>query len=192
MPPKRDTQDVLVSFFVMSTALCALMLSWWQVHLAQTHNRLSTRPLINIDTAVTRPGAEALSEDEEGIYLRNKGLGPARVKSMTYFLDKVRLTPPAGQADADFFGMEKITSDLVAAGVLKGPATDAPEVDEYIKENDQIKLLSVKSANVLKRAEWVTFLDNRFGMMITYCSIYEECWTRCYRVPAGLSGKACK
>jgi hypothetical protein len=184
MPALRDKQEVLVSFFVMSTALCALVLSWWQVHLSQKHYRLSTQPSINIGTVAKRPNAQSAADDDEGLYLRNKGLGPARVKSIVYFVDMARVAPAAGQPEAEFFALENIANDLVTSGVVKSLATDAPEVGDYIKENDQIKLLTVKSSNVVKRDAWLAFLDKRVGMMITYCSIYEECWASCYKVAA--------
>ena len=158
-----------------------------QVHLAQMHNRLSTEPLINIGSAMAGPEAQVVADGEEGIYLRNKGLGPGRVASVAYFLDRA----PGATGTADAVAFDKIADALVKTGIVNSLVTDAPEMDEYIKENEQIKLLLVRSSKV-KRDEWIAFLDKRFGMTITYCSIYDDCSTACYRNGRSSIGKACK
>lgn len=57
-------------------ALVALVTTLWQAHLMRTHNFLSSRPVLNIDSL-------SRSEGGIGILIRNCGPGPAFVSAVT-------------------------------------------------------------------------------------------------------------
>lgn len=179
--PPRDTQDVLISFLATAIAATALFVSLLQSYYSQRHYRLSTQPLLNIGSAAKRIDSQAAGDTEEDITLRNKGLGPARVKAIGILVDGKPLAAPAGVQANDFFAIEAIVDQLVASGVIRAGQVEMPEPGDFIKENDQLAILSVKTSDVLKRPDWLAFLDKRIGVRIEYCSIYDQCQTVCYQ-----------
>jgi hypothetical protein len=180
--PRRDLHEAFVSFFVMSTATAALALSWSQVELSRRHNRLSTTPYINIYPRTYEAKDEPAAEDAEGIYLENKGLGPAQVKWITFFIDNVEVQP-SGETSA----LEVIADQLQNSHIISKRETEELEPDDYIKDNDEIELLVVKAKDVLKRPDWLNFVSKKIGIAVRYCSVYGECRTACY--PRGFHEK---
>jgi len=183
---RRDLSEAVVSFFVISTAVAALYLSWSQVQVSREHNRLSTQPLLNVYPTTDESDDEA-GEDELGVYVENKGLGPALVKSVVYFLDKKQYVP-RGQAAA----LEEIGDLAKSSGIVKYRKTEEIAPGNYIKEGNTIDLLTAETKNVLKRDQWAAFLENRFGVAIRYCSIYDICKTHCYNASKEYLDKECR
>ncbi|MEQ1658414.1 MAG: hypothetical protein ABL896_06510 [Hylemonella sp.] len=76
-------------------AACAFAATWWQAHLAHTHNRLSVRPLLVWvrDRSITDAGTEV------AFIVRNCGVGPAIIKNRHFTLGDKIFVPPEGTSD---------------------------------------------------------------------------------------------
>jgi hypothetical protein len=176
--PPRDTHDVLVSFFATLIAGSALVVSFSQSYFAQRHYKLTTQPSLNF--ALNGPDTAPRQDQVEGIVLENKGLGPARLTSITYYLDGAPIVAPAGQTEPYVFPLATALRRLESDGVIAHANSMELEPDEFVKENDQIQLIEVRSSDVLKRDIWIAFLGKRIGIEVEYCSIYDICWKRCH------------
>jgi hypothetical protein len=142
-------------------AVAAVMISIQQGCQTRAHDRLSVTPRFLVDSFVE-------TNKHTGIHLLNNGLGPGEVrefkvlvdgKPKTSWVDVLRtLDIPDGEitqralVPGDFVGVTNITNPLES---------------EYL-------LLAIKDT-----PERVVLLATRFyrvEVIITYCSLYKECW----------------
>lgn len=75
------TVDVVGIAAVMVAAF-ALFATLWQSYVTRRHNRLSVAPYLRFDVYWTHTDIK-----EAGIYLANKGVGPAIIRSFSVSLD---------------------------------------------------------------------------------------------------------
>ncbi|MFY0593005.1 MAG: hypothetical protein JXQ92_10180 [Roseivirga sp.] len=61
---------------VVIIAVCAVVVSAWQVEIAQRHNKLIVRPYLNFFSGWA-------TEDSWALKLQNEGIGPAVIKSVS-------------------------------------------------------------------------------------------------------------
>lgn len=68
--------EKLTQYLIMIVAVCAVVVSVWQVRISQEHNRLSVMPYLNFFSGWQSDSTWTLT-------LMNEGIGPAIVKSTT-------------------------------------------------------------------------------------------------------------
>ncbi|OEK04190.1 hypothetical protein [Roseivirga misakiensis] len=68
--------EKVTQFAIVVIAVCAVVVSVWQVSIAQRHNRLSVRPYLNFFSGWA-------TEDTWALKLQNEGIGPAIIKSVS-------------------------------------------------------------------------------------------------------------
>lgn len=89
VPWGPTVNSILSSDYLLSTtlSLCALSLTLWQGYLTRKHNRLSTRPHLTLNSHLFVNGTFY------AVDLKNDGLGPAFIKSISVFFDGEQLEP---------------------------------------------------------------------------------------------------
>jgi hypothetical protein len=188
--PSRDFSETIVSFFVVTTAIAALWLSYRQLDISREHNRLSTQAFLEIqpDTDESDDSSDTDSDEERGIFVENKGLGPALIKSVTYFFDGGQLSPPT-TGDR----LVEIGEFAKKLGLIKFVTTDEDEIapGKYFKEGKRVELLTAEPQHIKDPAKWTAFVTNRFGVAIRYCSIYDVCRTACRNTSADFMAQNC-
>ncbi len=78
--------NFLMILFSIGTASAAVVLTYWQINIANDHNRLSLKPRLDIDFSTIRNSVE----QKFGFRLVNSGLGPAKVTRLS-------ITTPKGK-----------------------------------------------------------------------------------------------
>lgn len=71
--------ELLVSIIGTIIALSAMATTVWQGFLTRRHNRLSVRPMLRVDRII--------AENKASLLLANRGVGPAIIISMKFFVD---------------------------------------------------------------------------------------------------------
>ena len=164
---KQNQWDRITAVSGIFIALCALFISVWQGYLSREHNRLSVMPqlAINLDWHF---------ENKSGLFVYNQGLGPARIKRVSIFLDGKLLHPYKGLqqiGDALIASQEKITeqNSLLSAHYLyPGDIIDKSEMVTFLGIPERI----IKSDKV---NSFNAFFAKRVQVSIEYCSFYDEC-----------------
>ncbi len=76
MSDKQNRSRFILDISVSVIAFCALVVSIWQMTESRKHNLISTKPILCF-RVISNP-----NEKKNGIFLVNRGLGPALIKSM--------------------------------------------------------------------------------------------------------------
>ena len=136
-------------------ALCSLFLTIDQACLARNQQRLSVRPAIHLDFQF-KEGSDA------GIILSNRGLGPARIKSLTLTLD--------GKPQGSWTAVLRAINALPASGTVTFGRIPNDTVYPVGYEELLIKTDGASSASAFRKA------FDRMRIEACYCSLYNECW----------------
>lgn len=159
-----DRITAIVSLFV---AVLALVISIWESMMNREHNRLSVLPNLAFELNYDANGTS-------GLYLYNRGLGPARIKSIETKLD--------GQALPDNAAIQTISGALwnPELGIVDStllPSGHYLYPDSIVDVDEVINLVGIP-AGALDSDKIVAYRDFFFGRVritIEYCSLYQDC-----------------
>lgn len=130
---------------------------------ARAQFKTSLKPLVGFD----------IEDDPDnfpfGIAIENRGTGPAVIKSVTYYVNRVPFTN---------------IEDAVAAGHLKSSETNYIELEaeDGLGAGQKEWLLyrpKKFSSDKAEAKRFADFLDNNFAIEISFCSLADECSKRC-------------
>lgn len=134
-----------------------------QVKQAQLQIQVSVRPLIAFD----------MEDDPDhfpfGLSIENRGTGPAVIKSIHYYVNRVPF------ADID---------SAIQAGHLNADQTEslAFDADDPLGVGE-VEWLVYRSKRFSKSRHeanrFADFLDYNFAVEVKYCSLLGECWAKC-------------
>ncbi len=153
--------DRILSITGTAIAIAALGLSIWNGHASQYHNRLSVKPRLFIIPQRTDQFPQL------GLFLSNKGAGPALVRSWTISLDD----KPVGSWNSGWLGVRngmkwdnKLPVYFSSATVLQAG------------ESQSIFWISQDQWKGLLEPDRQTFNQtlSRIKVVIEYASVYEE------------------
>ena len=85
--------EKISQFAILVIALAAVFVSVWQGVMTREHNKLSVKPLLDYNNIWDRTNEETIQK----VSVSNKGIGPAILKNMTFYLGEkcipsIRLT----------------------------------------------------------------------------------------------------
>ncbi|MEM7284269.1 MAG: hypothetical protein AAF438_21915 [Pseudomonadota bacterium] len=152
----------VVSVFAILLSLCALLVSVIEVSAIRDEQRIQVWPFLQLSSQYGPEGYRIL--------LKNKGIGPARVKSLAVLND--------GQVATD---IDTLISTLV--GEEKAFSYDVYEINEpapgVLSPDEVVVLFAVPWDVAEKNADTRLFVKrwNEVGSVrACYCSVYDECW----------------
>ena len=123
------------------------------------HNRMTVRPLLRTHWVLLPEDASA------GLYLSNRGVGPAVVRSAWLYFDGTRV----GEMQDDVW--DRLTS---MANFDDAVTWWSLENGSVIQTTQVIKLFGTTKPG--KKALLEGFLKKRLGVEVCYCSLYDDCW----------------
>jgi len=134
-----------------------------QLNDTQAQFKTSLRPLVTFDTENDPDGKSF------GLAIANRGTGPAVIRSLTYYVDRVPFA---------------VLKDAIAAGHVKSGETEYLTFDGGdvlgVGDREWLVFRRKKSGGDKAEAErFEDFLANRFAVGVSYCSLAEECFTIC-------------
>jgi len=152
----------VVAILISLIAVCFTGLQWREAH-AQL--LLSMRPSVNL------PTEDDINEGTVGIALDNSGPGPAKIKSINYFIDK------------------KLVGDVNKAVDFANLGSDihflAWEEDSTLGVGEKLWLLKWSKRPRTKKDrqeldEFVDLIDHRLAVQVEFCPVLSgECSKRC-------------
>ncbi len=134
-------------FAVVFIAICAVVVSVWQVQLSQRHNRLTVRPYFNFSTGTVTTA----TKHEFQLSVTNGGYGPAIIKDFQISVD--------GQEVRHW----NAAVDQLADSVLMTGAANFGSGDVFPPGKEEILLTLERYVS-----------ENRIKLRIVYESIYNE------------------
>ena len=147
-------------------SLCALFISIYNVVVTRAHQRLSMRPVVNIDTDISpNSGRYALC-------FHNCGPGLAIIETWKLSIDGVL-------CDLSVEGSGELTKKIGYHGYIDfnlfypGDAIQSGHRVEFIGTNTE--------GNSAYNREGFKSALSRLNLHMTYQSVYNETWTKCYR-----------
>jgi len=150
-----------VSWIALGISSLALCISAFQAWQTRRHDRLSVRPLIDFTYEVDG------RERNVGLAMENVGLGPAVIRSITIYVDRKAVKDWYEAADYGNFKEH----DLLKTFEL--------DKDSVLKIGETMLLFGRDTRNKMDLDRFIDFVDQRLAVSITFCSIDDECQTRC-------------
>ena len=146
-----------VSLVAIGLSIAALLISVMEVLAIKDEQRAQVWPYLEV--------SESYSGDGFSLYVSNKGIGPARVRSAHMLLDGEVVTDldaasldTLGEADA--FGYDLYRSSNPAPGVMS--------------PDERITLFGVPWEARTRKLTQAWF--DRVEIEVCYCSVYDDCW----------------
>lgn len=152
-----DKSNNLISYVAVGLSVFALIISIVEVTFTRDELRSQAWPYIEIENAY--------SSDGFTMTVSNKGVGPAKVRSLALILDNMpiqnfdeAILKTVGKENAFSFDVYKTSNP--APGVMSS--------------NESVTLFEVpwEPRTELLLENW----RGRFNVQVCYCSIFEECW----------------
>ena len=151
-----------VSLFIAIITAGALV---WNGYEAREHYRKIVRPMVI--PYVT----SSLMDGRPGIFLRNEGLGSAKIKYKRVVLD------------GDTASMKDVLLKMVGEEIVSqrggGFVMDLGAGGSYLGKGGEKEILVLDSDSVLKIKEFDTFIHDRVNIYYQWCSTYGECYDSC-------------
>jgi len=153
--------EFIISVSAIFIALLALSVTIWQGILIRKHNRLSVKPILNIDYNFSAHIGDI------GIYLINKGIGPAVIIDYKVFVDDILLECDYTEIWHKAAPLLRINEPWVTSHFL--------EPGEGINAGDKLGILIIKKES-MDPAKLLKFISSvkRLMIKIEYESIYHE------------------
>jgi hypothetical protein len=156
----------LVSIVAIALSICALLVSVFEVSAIRDETRFQVWPFLSLGTSYSADGFR--------IVIENKGVGPAKIRSVDYSFDGEQLDADSpgemfnalirktlGEEDSFDYSLYRM-SDPEGGVMSADEATDLFAVP-WEESSDRIQRL----ANSWQEQLFVT---------VCYCSVYEDCW----------------
>lgn len=157
--------STLASIMALLISTLALGVSLFEANTARVQQRATAWPFIEVD--------QSFSSEGYVLSLVNKGVGPARIRTLTYVFEDQEF-----EAGATF--------DALINAVM-GPER-AFGYDIYRMSNPRESVMSAGEVSELFRVPWeadTRLFADRFSasgdIKVCYCSIFNECWTKSLR-----------
>jgi hypothetical protein len=152
---------IVLAFSSVSTAGITFM-QWREAHSQLTY---SMKPLVDFDTE------DDGDEPPVGIAIENIGTGPAKIKSITYYVDRKPVkdyneAAEYGKLNPDqttFWDFDTDNDDTLGVGQKYWLFRHRKRGKEDQKELDK----------------FVDFIDHNLAIEVQFCSILGECWKKC-------------
>lgn len=158
---RQPEMIVAVSAIVLS--LCGLFIALYEASIARRAERASVWPHVEV--------AASVQGTQVQIWVRNTGVGPARVRAANLSLDGAVLDNWSELLDSLQIDFRNITREYsLIGGRVLGVSTDIETifaVDLRADANDPDATLRVAEA----------FFSEAADVELCYCSVYDECWT---------------
>jgi len=158
-PPGRRDWDGVAAVIAAFVGLLALFVSGYTAYIQHQQVRAQVWPYL-----------EAGNDDgNQSIYVYNKGVGPAIVKSAQIFID--------GKPQSDW------THVLTALGVPPHGFLQSTLNPDVISPGEQVRILGITD-----KERWEAFRGGAVGRMtmdICFCSTLDECWMYHDQHPVG-------
>ena len=154
---KKNIQTQIISYVAIGLSVLALMVSVIEVLFLRDEVKAQAWPFLQISSLYSEKGYTLAVE--------NKGVGPAKIDSMTLFLDENTVN------DLDTAIIETLGKEHAFSYDLYKANNPSPGV---MSANERINLFHVPWQNntrTLSKA-WST----RFSVSMCYCSIFDDCW----------------
>lgn len=158
---RRISTDRIVAVAAITISVMTLFVYIFQsrIMLEQQHN--SVWP--HVEWTMTN-----INEEEQQFYISiiNKGVGPALIKEVKFYLDgKVYLSGDYTEFMKNLLGEGRRDSLWIVYSTVDG---------RVLAPGEEIKIFNVKSWKGVR----IPPIDyNRFRYTLCYCSIYNDCWT---------------
>lgn len=156
----KDNKAFWVSLVSLLFSGAALYVAASQAYYTRKHDSLMVRPLLDF----------AYQPDDidptVGISVENVGLGPARISTVKYFVDRV----PMKDWD-EVIDRGKLKSDLIATWEL--------DKSDTLKVGEAVWLISRDTRNKAELKKFADFVNDHVAVQIVYCSLDNECRTEC-------------
>lgn len=140
---------MLVAISAMFISLCALAATIYEANLERENQLLSVWPRLQVGW---------VTGEQYQIKVENKGLGPALIKSSEITFDGKPVTDWG-----DILEQLKINSSLTTRSIY----------GSILSADEEAILFSVEEIEPSRILETE---NNRIGLEICYCSVYEDCW----------------
>ncbi len=156
-PDRRRFRITLVSGAALALSVAALLVSVLEVSAIRAEQRVQVWPYVQLDTRY--------SADGYAIIATNKGIGPARVRSMEISFDG-EVVDDLDQLIVDSIGAENAFSYELYK--TSNPTRSVMSPDEGIS------LFAVPWEDRTRRLADVW--AGRASVALCYCSVYDDCW----------------
>lgn len=155
--PDKAANANSLAYVAIGLSVMALLVSVLEVSYLYDEVRSQSWPYLQFDMRYSQNGFE--------LSVKNKGVGPAKVRSVEMYLDDEKINN-VNQAIADTIGIENAFS-----------------YDVYQMQNPAPGVMSADETSVLFRVPWqantrmlIQNWSNRINLKACYCSVYDECW----------------
>ena len=156
---RRRDWDGVAAIIAASVGLLALLVSAYTAYIQHQQVRAQVWPYLLAGN----------DDGNQAIYVYNKGVGPAIVKSAQIFID--------GKPQTSW------THVLEALGLPTHGFTQSTLNPDVISPGEQVRIIKIKDDD-----RWHAFRDAaipRMTLDICYCSTLDECWMYSDRHPVG-------
>jgi hypothetical protein len=160
MSERKWTSLEFVNVFVL---LMTLIILAFQAYETWRHDIRTVRPLLSFETEPDE------TQDVVGLSVQNVGVGPAVVKSIRIYVDRI---PVKDWDEAKDRGAIKY--DAREFEFHEGTKIGVNEKDLLFGENTHKRQGKPDDLSKL-----LDFIDKHVSVSITYCSLYDECQTEC-------------
>lgn len=150
--------ELIIAVSGILIALATAITTIWQGFLTRKHNRLSLKPLLEIER-------KAIIGEKASVVLKNKGIGPAIIKSALLYIDGIEST---NRSDDDLAGQLGLTSPGINRHVLDPDDTLGSGEERYLIETQT----SITDDNLRKQIENIFF--HRLSFQIQFETLYDE------------------
>jgi len=161
---KKDSRlsnnEIVVATVAVIISFAALILSLWEGRERRLHDRLSVMPRLTFSTQV------ALGTPPIGVFVSNKGAGPAIVRSFTILVDGKAM------AQDDFGGWQQAVGRLNIGG--QWASFHSLEVGDALIVGDTSFLLEEDGPPDLQHEIRIKTAIERLSVQIVYESVYGD------------------
>jgi len=154
--------ELIISILAILIAIGALIITIWQAREQRKYNRLSMRPILDIESNYSD------SLDKIGLFLINRGTGPAIVTNTKFYIDNKQIQDKPNDI------WKKILNSLDLINIGDYTVRYMFCGDSY-SSNQKSWLLNIDAQNLTK--DKITFFKEkikRLKIEIDYESIYKE------------------
>ena len=154
--------EAVTSFCAIFVALIALAVAIYEAKVIRDHQELSVWPYLTFySTSVAELNGKPLPL---AFYLKNEGVGPAKVKYVKYFFD-----------GKEYEGLDEVFK-LILPDFKGGSLHTDYEVMKVMLPNKEHLLVGGFTSDQDTKRFFSEARSKKLNMEICYCSLYEQCW----------------
>ncbi|MXZ47696.1 MAG: hypothetical protein F4Z13_00360 [Candidatus Dadabacteria bacterium] len=159
----KQTRKNIALFLPMLAVIVSIVTAGaliWNGYENRKHYKLIVSPMV--DTYIS----SNLLDDDSGIFIVNKGIGPAKINFKKIFLDGQASTP------------EKIMQQMIEEGIIYSGTSSSLTFQTFsLKEGTKQGILrfSYKSVKPSAQRRFRDFIHCRLDLHYEWCSVYGDC-----------------